>query len=111
MFHCTPFQIPHIHKAIRTSQQAEDCSTKTVYIGFIQNHGLVGETNSSGAQAKELEDGVAAESVKEMSPEEDEEDEEMVEPKVGQDSELENQDKKQEVKEESLYSEAHLNCV
>lgn len=30
---------------------------------------------------------------------EDEEDEEMVEPKVGQDSELENQDKKQEVKE------------
>ncbi|XP_017380652.1 cytoplasmic dynein 1 intermediate chain 1 isoform X6 [Cebus imitator] len=31
--------------------------------------------------------------------EEDEEDEEMVEPKVGQDSELENQDKKQEVKE------------
>ncbi|XP_049749252.1 cytoplasmic dynein 1 intermediate chain 1 isoform X4 [Elephas maximus indicus] len=31
--------------------------------------------------------------------EEDEEDEEMVEPKVGHDSELENQDKKQEVKE------------
>uniref|UniRef100_A0A2R8MDA8 Dynein cytoplasmic 1 intermediate chain 1 n=2 Tax=Callithrix jacchus TaxID=9483 RepID=A0A2R8MDA8_CALJA len=31
--------------------------------------------------------------------EEDEEDEEIVEPKVGQDSELENQDKKQEVKE------------
>uniref|UniRef100_A0A5F5PVA8 Dynein cytoplasmic 1 intermediate chain 1 n=1 Tax=Equus caballus TaxID=9796 RepID=A0A5F5PVA8_HORSE len=31
--------------------------------------------------------------------EEDEEDEEMVEPKVGNDSELENQDKKQEVKE------------
>lgn len=30
---------------------------------------------------------------------EDEEDEEMVEPKVGHDSELENQDKKQEVKE------------
>lgn len=30
---------------------------------------------------------------------EDEEDEEMVEPKIGQDSELENQDKKQEVKE------------
>lgn len=31
--------------------------------------------------------------------EEDEEDEEMVEPKIGQDSELENQDKKQDVKE------------
>lgn len=30
---------------------------------------------------------------------EDEEDEEMVEPKTGHDSELENQDKKQEVKE------------
>lgn len=30
---------------------------------------------------------------------EDEEDEEMVEPKIGHDSELDNQDKKQEVKE------------
>lgn len=39
---------------------------------------------------------------------EDEDDEEMVEPKVGQDSELENQDKKQEVKEGMVWE---LNCV
>lgn len=39
---------------------------------------------------------------------EDEEDEDMVEPKIGHDSELENQDKKQEVKEGMVWE---MNCV
>lgn len=39
---------------------------------------------------------------------EDEDDEEMVEPKIGHDSELENQDKKQEVKEGMVWE---IHCV